>query len=185
MKNIMVYKNILIMLLALSLSGCFQACAVADAAPACAVGDCLGLQQRTAGWIIASAYSNPNSHILTLRSAVNPTQIVSFARVANGIGMAGVDLKYETTIIQGTWIKAGDMTAILRSALSKGNWYVISREDTVKLITTGTAEAPALLSWLGYLTIPAELIVPGVFLLPAEIMNDILRDAGFAIGEPG
>ena len=168
---------VLILILALNLSGCG-----AVTVP----GDVLGLQSGTTGWVLATSVANTHAYVLTLQSVLNPTQIVTFAQVADGFGMASVDLSTQSEYIRGSWLaKGSDLTAILQSALSKGNWKIISREEAAKLITTAGTSGPVILEWVKNLTLPMSVVNGGIFILPGDIMNDTLRKIGFRAGEPG
>ncbi len=167
------YRNLWLVVLVLLLYGC-------GGAPAVMPGDVLALQSGTSGWVLSTAVTDTSKYVLSLQSTLYPTQIVSFAKVAGGFGMAGVDLGTQKEIT-GTWISSGqDLTSILKAALSKGNWKIISRDEVAKLIATyGTTGGPVLLQWIAALTLPMEVVTPGVFVLPGSVLDDTLRGIGF------
>ena len=179
-----IYEILVIALLAVSLAGC----ATAPVTPPCALGECFALQQGTAAWVMSTTFWDTSYHLISLQSIPYPNQIVTFARLSGGVAMAGVDLTTKTTLaFQGTWMHGKDFTSILNEALGSGNWRIISPADVASKITVTSATSSMLLlaEWLGKIAYSAEVIVPGVFILPANLWQYELEDVGFAFGEPG
>ena len=179
-----IYEILVIALLAVSLAGC----ATAPVTPPCALGECFALQQGTAAWVMSTTFWDTSYHLISLQSIPYPNQIVTFARLSGGVAMAGVDLSTQHTLdLAGTWMHGKDFTSILNDALGSGNWRIIEPQRVAERITvTGLQGYSALLvGWLSKIAYSAEVIVPGVFVLPADMWDWQLDLIGFTFGEPG